>query len=629
MCGIFGVGVKNSTVDKALLVQAIRRLRHRGPDDSGVWLNGHVGLAHARLAIHDLSSDGRQPMLSANGRWVVVFNGEIYNFTSLRTELTQQHGVIFNSESDTEVLVNAIDTWGMSQTLLRLVGMFAFAAYDSVTKQLYLARDRFGEKPLYYGSQNGTFAFSSELKALKLLSAVGWDFDVDRDTLATYMRLSYVPAPYSIYQHIYKLKPGHYVCYADGEVGVPIPYWSARDHLSVGSFSGSYSDAVNELDRRLTATVGLQMASDVPLGAFLSGGVDSSSVVALMQAQSTDKINTFSIGSHNKEYDESAYAIDVAKHLGTNHTNYFVENSDYLGIVPRLADIYDEPFADSSQIPTLLVSQIAKQAVTVSLTGDSGDELFGGYNRYFLADKIKRHVIDRQLIRWLVSASPQMVFKVAGKWSKRYRLLHDKLIKLQRILQHGGASAQYLYLSLCSQILNPNEVVLQGQERWMLEESGLSQVDSLSFTEWMMFVDSQTYMTDDILAKVDRAAMAVSLETRVPFLDHSLYEFAWSLPLPYKIHQGVGKRVLRDVLYRYVPKALIERPKMGFCIPMDQWLRTELRDWAAALLDPSKLVQQGYLNVDAVQTLWRQHQSGRHNWQGALWTILMFQSWLG
>lgn len=628
MCGIAGYwSLNNTKTDSHLINTMAQAIEHRGPDDIGVFLDDGLALGHTRLSIHDLSSSGHQPMFTSSQRWVIVFNGEIYNYRELREELLTETNYQFHSESDTEVLLNAIEYWGVATTLNKSVGMFAFAAFDRDSKQLYLARDRFGEKPLYYGIQNNVFGFASEIKSLKLLKQLGWQFEINRQALATYMRFGYVPTPCCIFQHIGKLEPGSYmVINSSGQEKLEY-YWRAIDVINKQQFLGTFSEATSVLEEKLKQALELQMQADVPLGAFLSGGIDSSTIVALMQSMSSQKINTFSIGFNEAEFNEAEYARAVAKHLGTNHTDLYLTEQQSLDVIPSLPCLYDEPFADSSQIPTYLVSKIAKSKVAVSLSGDAGDELFGGYNRYFLANTVKDKILANAAIYWAVINIPRFGLNWLSKLPLKQAHLFDKLMKLQNIVRNGKNSPEDLYKQICSQNYQSN-LVLQAQEYSIFDGTQRTEgVGSLTFQEWMMFVDSQTYMMDDILTKVDRAAMAVSLETRVPFLDHRVYEFAWQLPLEYKIKNGIGKRVLRSVLHRYVPKELIERPKMGFGIPLAKWLRNDLKDWAASLLAPQKIEQQGYLNSRVVSQYWQQHQSGKRNWQAALWTILMFQAW--
>lgn len=626
MCGFAGIFKKNGSVEAEWLSQAAHSLRHRGPDDQGIWLEEGIGLAHARLSIHDLSPAGHQPMFSANKEWVMVYNGEIYNFLEIKHKLLSHHAVDFQSGSDTEVLLNAIACFGLEKTLQQCRGMFAFALWNRLTKKLYLARDRFGEKPLYYGHVGNDFIFASELKALQLHNK---HLPLNQNALASYMRFAYVPTPYSIYNNIFKLAAGEWLEIDLHHHIIKKSYWRAEEVLGAdNNFIGSYVDAVNELENKLKEILSLHMAADVPLGAFLSGGIDSSTIVALMQSLSKEKVRTFSIGFDDQQYNEAKFAKAVANHLGTDHTEMYVTAHDIAAVVPTLPYLYDEPFADSSQIPMCLLSKIAKSRVTVSLSGDAGDELFGGYNRYLLAETVKKKILDKHVIKYAITHTPAAFIKALGYSSRKYSLLTDKLLKLQHVIRHSNGSSYNLYRNLCSQIYQPQQLVLQSEEYDVYGEKGLLKLLHLPYQAWMMFADSRTYLIDDILTKVDRAAMAHSLETRIPFLDHELYAFAWSLPMEYKIKQGIGKRILRDVLYRYVPQKLIDRPKMGFGVPLDQWLRGPLKEWAADLLNVDTLQRQGYLSVTQVQTYWQEHLSGKRNWQYALWNILMFQAWL-
>jgi len=641
MCGIAGIMDCSTTELASHVRNMVASIRYRGPDDFGVWCDERVGigLGHARLSILDLSPEGHQPMSSASGRYVIVFNGEIYNFSELRSEL-ERVGQTFRGHSDTEVMLAAFEEWGIEKALSRFVGMFAFALWDRGDRALTLARDRMGEKPLYYGWQGNTFLFGSELKALKAHPAfLG---EIDRDALALMLRHNYIPSPYSIYKGIRKLPPGSYLSFQMGKrESKPVPYWSARETAERGQaqlFFGSEADAVLALEAQLLETIGSQMIADVPLGAFLSGGVDSSTVVALMQAQSSRPVKTFTIGFHEKGYDEAQYAKSVARHLGTEHTELYVMPREAMNVIPRLPTIYDEPFSDSSQIPTFLVSELARQHVTVSLSGDGGDELFGGYNRYFWATNIWRRIgwapkpLRAALAGTLTALPPttwNSVFRglacvVPTAW--RYANPGDKLHKVAEILAVG--TPEEIYLDLVSHWKEPAAVVRGAQEPPTVLTDAGQWTDLPDFEQRMMYLDQMTYLPDDILTKVDRAAMGVSLETRVPFLDHRLVEFAWSLPLSLKIREGQGKWLLRQVLYRHVPKQLMDRPKMGFGVPIDVWLRGPLRAWAEELLDEARLQREGYFTPSPIRMKWAEHLSGTRNWSYYLWDVLMFQAWL-
>jgi asparagine synthase (glutamine-hydrolysing) len=646
MCGIAGfIGGRfdhGGQGARAVLARMTGAIAYRGPDSAGAWLEPEdkVALGHRRLAILDLSPAGEQPMTSPSGRFVTVYNGEIYNHLELRERLPGP----WRGHSDTETLLAAIEAWGVEEALKQCAGMFALALWDREEKALILARDRLGEKPLYYGWQgsgaDAAFLFGSELKALARHPA--FRREIDRQALALFARLNYVPAPHSIYAGIAKLPPGTFLTLRAGEKTPAIAtYWSAAEVAAAGAAAPldiGPEEAVDELERVLSRAVGQQMMADVPLGAFLSGGVDSSTIVALMQAQSSRPVKSFSIGFHDPAYNEAEHAAAVARHLGTDHEELYIQPEDALAVIPSLPAIYDEPFADASQVPTLLVSRLARRQVTVALSGDGGDELFAGYNRYRLAarnwgriSKLPRP-LRRALAQGLVALSPGQWNRVAGAVSPilpaslRLALPGEKVHKAARGLASG--SADELYRGLVSSWSDPGEIVIGGAEPPTLGQDVLARLDGLGTCERMMALDMLTYLPDDILAKVDRAAMSVSLETRVPLLDHRVVEYAWRLPLDLKLRGGESKWVLRQLLYRHVPRALIERPKMGFGIPIHTWLRGPLKGWAEELLDERRLAGEGYFRPGPIRAAWDAHQSGRVDMQYQLWAILMFQSWL-
>ncbi len=645
MCGIVGIfdpGAR-SKISNDLLYPMVETLIHRGPDDFGSWFDVKAGIAlgHRRLSIIDLSPEGHQPMMSESDRYVISFNGEIYNFRELRRQL-EGLGHSFRGHSDTEVVLAAVEQWGLINALERSIGMFAFALWDQKECRLHLVRDRLGEKPLYYGWQNEVFLFGSELKALRAYS--GWQGEIDRDALALYLRHSYIPTPYSIYKGILKLLPGTVLTIksdSKGELPTPEYYWSASRVAEDGSsqpLPQNSSDATFQLDTLLHEAIGRQMVADVPLGAFLSGGVDSSTVVALMQVQSSQPVKTFTIGFHEADYNEAEYAKAVAKHLGTDHTELYVTPQEAMEVIPALPALYDEPFADSSQIPTHLVAKLARQHVTVSLSGDGGDELFGGYDRYFWGQRIWNSVGwlpkgVRQLgSKIITSVSPRAwdrLFRQVARVAPRLRgptVYGERAHKLAEILAVGDP--EEMYHGLVSHWQDPASVVPGGREL----PTALTNRDRWArlpdFTQRMMYLDMVSYLPDDILVKVDRAAMGVSLETRVPLLDHRIVEFAWRLPLSMKVRNGQGKWLLRQVLYKYVPADLIERPKMGFGVPIDSWLRGPLREWAESLLSENRLKQEGYFDAQPIMRKWLEHLSCTCKWQYQLWDILMFQAWL-
>jgi len=647
MCGLIGfLGGQADFVfagDGALLKRMADTITHRGPDDAGYWydVDQRIGLGHRRLSILDLSPAGHQPMQSGSSRYVIAFNGEIYNHTLLRQTMeVSGQAPTWRGHSDTETLLSGFDVWGIQGTVERAIGMFAFAVWDRQTSTLTLGRDRLGEKPLYYGWQSDVFLFGSELKALKAHPA--FENNINRGALCLYTRHNYIPAPYSIYEGIAKLRPGSLLTVSLQQREPKVwAYWSGAQVAEFGvanAFVGSAEQAVDALELLLKDAVRQQMMADVPLGAFLSGGVDSSTVVALMQAQSSKPVKTFTIGFNEEGYNEAVHAKAVAKHLGTNHTELYVTAEQARAVIPRLPTLYDEPFSDSSQIPTFLVSQLARQHVTVSLSGDAGDELFCGYNRYQMTANLWRKLaavplpLRKMAARGITSISPQSWNRLAGALaglilrSARFANVGDKLHKGAGVL--ASQSADALYLGLVSHWHDPAAVVIGGHEPPTLLTGNVPALEGLDDVQRMMALDMLTYLPDDILAKVDRAAMGVSLETRVPFLDHRVVEFAWSLPQSMKLRDGQTKWALRQVLYRHVPQALIERPKMGFGVPIDSWLRGPLREWAEDLLSETRLKRDGFFHPAPIRQKWAEHLSGQRNWQYHLWDVLMFQAWL-
>lgn len=654
MCGLAGYFSGQWPADGAQgrLKTMTDLIVNRGPDSEGHWLDADAGIAlgHRRLAIVDLSPAGHQPMVSASERYVIAFNGEIYNHFALRSELEgidcraslamTETRAGWRGHSDTETLLAGIEAWGLEATLKKSIGMFAIALWDRQTHTLTLARDRLGEKPLYYGWQGSgnerVFLFGSELKALKAHPAFA--ADIDRGALCLLLRHNYIPAPYSIYQGIAKLEPG---CLLSVSLAQPEPkiwkYWDAVEVARAGvaqPFAGTADQAVDALEALAKDAVRQQMMADVPLGAFLSGGIDSTTVVALMQAQSSRPVKTFTIGFSEEGYNEAVHAKAVARHLGTEHTELYVSPQQAMEVIPRLPGLYCEPFADSSQIPTFLVSQLAKQHVTVSLSGDAGDELFCGYNRYQITEKLwhKLALVPAPLralvAKGITVLSPTAWDSLAGiiPGAGRYAALGDKLHKGAGVL--ASATVDELYLGMVSHLRHPADWVIGGQEPPTHLAGLCPELGGLSAVERMMALDAISYLPDDILVKVDRAGMGVSLESRVPFLDHRVVEFAWSLPLGYKLREGQTKWPLRQVLYRHVPRELIDRPKMGFGVPLHDWLRGPLRGWAEELLDEARLAREGYFHPAPIRQIWAEHLSGRRNWMAQLWNVLMFQAWL-
>jgi|SRR5450432_96809 len=641
MCGIAGFWQKkkqSSDLPQEILQRMGDAIRYRGPDDSGIYCDPNgLGFVHRRLSIVDLSPAGHQPMNSASGRYTIIFNGEVYNFNEIKEELGP--GYSWRGHSDTEVMLEAIARWGLEPAVKKFVGMFAFALWDRQEHELFLVRDRLGIKPVYYGWVNGDFVFASELKAIRAYP--GFDGQIDRDSLALYMRHNYVPAPRSIYKGIQKLQQGTILALKAGQEPELRCFWSAAEIAQSGVhslISGSDAEVIDQLEAKLSRAIQLRMIADVPLGAFLSGGIDSSTVVALMQAQSSRPVKTFTIGFHEKNYNEAVHAKNIAQYLGTDHTELYITPQEALNVVPLISEMYDEPFADVSQIPTYLVSRLARSAVTVSLSGDGGDELFGGYDRYF-----RTMAIWKWLERVPASARPALSGAIRATSpgtidllfaavrpllpkSMRFSAVGDRAHKLAGLLNSQNPAD--IYLHALSHWPRPADMVLGSHEPDTFNRA-FAQTDSLpSFEERMMLTDLINYLPDDILTKVDRASMAVSLEARVPIIDHNVVEFAWKLPMRFKIRNGTSKWILRQVLYKHVPREMMERPKMGFGVPIDSWLRGPLRGWAEDLLSEESLKRQGFFNVSEVRTKLKEHLSGGRNWQYLLWDVLVFQNWL-
>ena len=640
MCGIAGMvdwrAATSADALRSIADAMIETVRHRGPDAGDVWVEaeGGVALGQRRLAIIDLSPGGAQPMHSADRRFVITFNGEIYNYRDIRREL-QAAGHSMRSDSDTEVLLEACALWGVEAAIERAIGMFAFALWDRKTRSLTLARDRLGIKPLYYAASPERILFASQLKAFR--PAPHWKPTIDEDAVVGYLRHAYIAQPRTIYREAEKLAPGHILTLREGSTPSPKCFWDLRGIAVAGQRRNDPvpdpREAADRLDALLRDSVKLRMIADVPLGAFLSGGIDSSTVVALMQAQSTRAVKTFSIGFHESGYDEAQCAKQVAAHLGTDHTEFYVEPRHALDVIPHLADWFDEPFADPSQIPTYLVSELTRKHVTVALSGDGGDELFAGYNRYVWAERLAHAVnlVPRPLrgasAAALRALAPQTWNRLFGFVPAAWRpaLPGDKLHKITTLLDNPQPDA--IYRRLVSQWERPEEVAAAGREpRGPMWDPTIAR-DFHDLVPRMQFLDMITYLPDDILTKVDRATMAVGLEGRVPLLDHRVVAYSWSLPLEFKLRGGRSKWLLRQVLDRYVPRSLIDRPKMGFGVPIDAWLRGPLREWAESLLAPARLASDGFVRVEPVRRAWREHLEGSRNWQYPLWTVLMLQAW--
>ena len=623
MCGIAGFCNFHGSVkmQEENLEKMKQRMLHRGPDAGGSYISedGKVALGHRRLSIVDLSEAGLQPMKSHSGRYVMVYNGEIYNYKKLSQKLLKEKKVDrFRGTSDSEVILEAFEAYGVEETIAQCKGMFAIALYDTKEQKLYLLRDRIGEKPLYYGFMGDTFVFASDVACIAALD--GFQNPIHKDVLGIYFIHGYIPAPYSIYENIYKLEPGCIL-----EIKSPFnkynisTYWSIKEVAQHGQehlFKGTYKEAVDELERLLKASIQDQMMADVPVGAFLSAGIDSSTVVALMQSLHPDKVKTFTIGMEDEKYNEAVYAKEIAAHLGTEHTELYITEEDARGVIPKIPFIFGEPFADSSQIPTYLVSRMTRQHVTVSLSGDGGDELFCGYNSYASVDRI-----------WgKMKNVPYGIRKLASELVLHSPLSNKEIYRVKGTLLGARGASDLYRLSMEREPLIKDITLSRKEIPYKYTEYDPGFLKETNHN--IMLMDMLMYHPDDILVKVDRTAMAVSLETRVPMLDKDVVEFAWTLPVEFERQNGVGKRILRDVLYRYVPKEMMERPKKGFSIPIQKWLKEkELREWAENLIDRKTLCQQGILNPDVVWKMWTDFIE-KDEWRIQIWYVLIFQEWM-
>ena len=636
MCGFSGYATFNGIINKDFLIKMKNTLNHRGPDSSGIWNNKNVGLTHNRLSILDVSKTGSQPMYS--NRYVICFNGEIYNHLELRKKLqTEKNFNDFNGTSDTETILNCFEFFGVRSSLQYMEGMFALVLYDKLKNELILARDKFGEKPLYYGINNKNFYFSSELKALK--AHPEFFPEINHDALSQFFKYSYIEAPQSIFKGIKKIMPGSFIklsLNSDFKEIKESKYWNIDNKVlnSINNqFTGSENEAIEELDIKLNKAVKSRMISDVPIGSFLSGGVDSSLITALMQHNSDSKVNTFSIGFNENYYDEAQYAKQISKYLNTNHNELYVDSKDLINLIPDLPNIYDEPFADSSQLPTYLVSKLASSNVKVCLSGDAGDEVFGGYNRYFQAQRIANtpKILKNSLFKML-SLIPRdkvediyKLFKpiLPASFKSSNPINHyDKILSIISLNNEWD-----IYEKLITTGPSANSFFSKYKNCSNKQDFFNFLPDNSSFAKKMMLTDTKTYLNGDILCKVDRASMSNSLETRVPFLDRELFEFVWSLPDNLKINNGNGKYILKKVLNKYVPNKLIDRPKMGFGVPIEKWLRGPIKDWANDLLSKKNINEDGFFNYEMIKKIWDDHINKKNNNQHILWNILVFQSW--
>ncbi len=637
MCGLVGVVYNNPHFKEHLADVAnlmLAPIEHRGPDSSGIWIDEKSGVAfgHRRLSIIDLSEHGSQPMKSSTDRFVITYNGEVYNFKELKKELNSLGYTSWHGESDTEVILAAIEYWGLEKAISKFVGMFAFALWDKQEQLLHLVRDRMGIKPLYWTIQNGTSVFASELKSL--MSGEAWEAEIDTNSLALFMKYKYVPCPATIFKNVYQLEPATILTFDKNKNLKKTKYWDLNNVARSGIEHANTEKLLSEdeIFDLVNSAVKCRLVSDVPIGAFLSGGIDSSAVVALMQKNSSSSANTFSIGFSIDSYDESSYAREVARHLGTNHTEYILEPEDAIDVIPKLPQIYDEPFSDSSQIPTYLVSNLTSKNVKVALSGDGGDEIFGGYNRYLYADKYFDKVNEMPV--WLQSTSKDLIHSISKEsWNTFFsylprKLSHsqggEKLYKLARVI---GKDKVEVYKNLTSDWQFGNGLIYSNFKHQDIDFNCPSYLGINNSVEYMQLMDQNYYLPNDILTKVDRASMANSLEVRVPLLDHRLVEAMWKLPRKYKINNGVSKVILRKILGKYVPPVNFKRSKAGFSLPISDWLRGPLKDWAESLLNKNTVINQGLLNHEVISEKWNKHQSGENNWHEHIWSVLMFNAW--
>jgi asparagine synthase (glutamine-hydrolysing) len=634
ICGFFSLYAHAEDFYLERIKKISDTLIHRGPDDSGYWIDiqNNIAFGHRRLAVIDLKSTGHQPMFSSQGQFVIIYNGEIYNYLELKKELDKEIVTDWQGHSDTEVLLRGFEHWGIKNTLEKTCGMFAFALFDRKNKKLFLARDRMGEKPLYYGWVDDLFYFGSELKIIDNISRK--KLNLDLQALGSYFRYGYVPAPASIFQEIKKVLPGTYIelDLANFKPQVELKYneyWAARDYFNCrNNINVPINELQNKLENILEEVISQALISDVPVGAFLSGGVDSSLLAAIMQKVSPGKVKSFTIGFNENKFNEAPYAAAISKHLGTDHTELYLTSNDCLNIIPKLSRIYDEPFADSSQIPTILVSELTKTKVTVALSGDGGDELFAGYQRYLAAKKmqqLRKHIPDflGKFMGSIILGLPNLVSyenKICEKFGIT-RIWH----LIRKAAEIFKVPAENIYECFIAQYPLSEEIMLSGvKQNFLQNKYGLNNIDNIT---QMMYIDMMSYLPDDIMVKVDRAAMSVSLETRAPFLDRRVVEFVCSLPLQAKLKNGITKNILRNILYKYVPKELLDRPKRGFGVPIASWLRGPLKEWAGDLLAREMLAKHNYLDVNLIERKWHEHLSGKGSFSYFLWEVLMFQAW--